>query len=65
MPVSRLTATKYLDRLTDRGLSRSTSSDGLRGGLAIAMAMSLPDSPEKPVILHTHDLRRRRLLDTR
>ena len=25
---------------------------GLRGGLAIAMAMSLPDSPEKPLILH-------------
>jgi CPA1 family monovalent cation:H+ antiporter len=37
------------DRL---GLTNLLSWGGLRGGLAIAMAMSLPDSPEKPVILH-------------
>lgn len=37
------------DRL---GLTNLLSWGGLRGGLAIAMAMSLPESPEKPVILH-------------
>jgi CPA1 family monovalent cation:H+ antiporter len=37
------------DRL---GLTNLLTWGGLRGGLAIAMAMSLPESPEKPVILH-------------
>ncbi|MEA3274250.1 MAG: sodium:proton antiporter [Pseudomonadota bacterium] len=37
------------DRL---GLTNLLTWGGLRGGLAIAMAMSLPDSPEKAVILH-------------
>jgi CPA1 family monovalent cation:H+ antiporter len=35
-----------------RGLTNLLTWGGLRGGLAIAMAMSLPESPEKPVILH-------------
>jgi CPA1 family monovalent cation:H+ antiporter len=34
------------------GLTNLLTWGGLRGGLAIAMAMSLPESPEKPVILH-------------
>jgi CPA1 family monovalent cation:H+ antiporter len=37
------------DRL---GLTNLLTWGGLRGGLAIAMAMSLPDSPEKAMILH-------------
>jgi len=37
------------DRL---GLTNLLTWGGLRGGLAIAMAMSLPDSPDKDVILH-------------
>jgi CPA1 family monovalent cation:H+ antiporter len=37
------------DRL---GLTNLLTWGGLRGGLAVAMAMSLPDSPEKAVILH-------------
>ncbi len=37
------------DRL---GLTNLRPWGGLRGGLAIAMAISLPESPEKPVILH-------------
>ena len=34
------------------GLTNLLTWGGLRGGLAVAMAMSLPDSPEKAVILH-------------
>lgn len=34
------------------GLTNLLTWGGLRGGLAVAMAMSLPDSPEKDVILH-------------
>jgi CPA1 family monovalent cation:H+ antiporter len=34
------------------GLTNLLTWGGLRGGLAIAMAMSLPESPDKPVILH-------------
>jgi CPA1 family monovalent cation:H+ antiporter len=34
------------------GFTNLLTWGGLRGGLAIAMAMSLPESPEKPVILH-------------
>jgi CPA1 family monovalent cation:H+ antiporter len=37
------------DRL---GLTNLLTWGGLRGGLAVAMAMSLPDSPEKTLILH-------------
>lgn len=37
------------DRL---GLTHLLTWGGLRGGLAIAMAMSLPESPEKAQILH-------------
>jgi len=37
------------DRL---GLTNLLTWGGLRGGLAVAMAMSLPDGPDKPVILH-------------
>jgi CPA1 family monovalent cation:H+ antiporter len=37
------------DRL---GLTNLLTWGGLRGGLAIAMAMSLPNGPDKPVILH-------------
>jgi CPA1 family monovalent cation:H+ antiporter len=37
------------DRL---GLTNLLTWGGLRGGLAVAMALSLPDSPEKAVILH-------------
>jgi CPA1 family monovalent cation:H+ antiporter len=42
------------DRL---GLTNLLTWGGLRGGLAVAMAMSLPDGPDKPVILHmTYDV---------
>ena len=34
------------------GLTNLLTWGGLRGGLAVAMAMSLPDSPERAVILH-------------
>ena len=34
------------------GLTNLLTWGGLRGGLALAMAMSLPESPEKAVILH-------------
>ena len=34
------------------GLTNLLTWGGLRGGLAVAMALSLPDSPEKQVILH-------------
>ncbi len=34
------------------GLTNLLTWGGLRGGLAIAMALSLPDGPEKEVILH-------------
>jgi CPA1 family monovalent cation:H+ antiporter len=34
------------------GLTNLLAWGGLRGGLAVAMALSLPDSPEKAVILH-------------
>jgi len=37
------------DRL---GLTNLLTWGGLRGGLAVAMALSLPDSPEKALILH-------------
>jgi len=39
-------------RADRRGLTNLLTWGGLRGGLAIAMAMSLPESPEKHVILH-------------
>jgi CPA1 family monovalent cation:H+ antiporter len=35
-----------------RGLTNLLTWGGLRGGLAVAMAMSLPDGPEKSTILH-------------
>ena len=44
-----VTGALKVDRL---GLTNLLTWGGLRGGLAIAMAMSLPESPEKPVILH-------------
>jgi len=44
-----LTGALRADRL---GLTNLLTWGGLRGGLAIAMSMSLPDGPEIPVILH-------------
>ena len=34
------------------GLTNLLTWGGLRGGLAIAMALSLPEGPEKELILH-------------
>ncbi|MDH3790902.1 MAG: hypothetical protein OES41_04095, partial [Rhodospirillales bacterium] len=34
------------------GLTNLLTWGGLRGGLAVAMALSLPESPEKGLILH-------------
>ena len=34
------------------GFTNLLTWGGLRGGLAVAMAMSLPDSPEKAVMQH-------------
>ena len=34
------------------GLTNLLTWGGLRGGLALAMALSLPESPEKALILH-------------
>jgi CPA1 family monovalent cation:H+ antiporter len=47
--VLSLTGALRGDRL---GLTNLLTWGGLRGGLAVAMALSLPDSPEKAVILH-------------
>ncbi len=51
LPLNALSAVGALkaDRL---GLTNLLTWGGLRGGLAVAMAMSLPDGPEKAVILH-------------
>lgn len=51
LPLSALTASGALkaDRL---GLTNLLTWGGLRGGLAIALALSLPAGPEKTLILH-------------
>ncbi len=51
LPLSALSMAGGLkaDRL---GLTNLLTWGGLRGGLAVAMAMSLPDGPQKSVILH-------------
>jgi len=51
LPISALTALGVMrsDRV---GLSNLLTWGGLRGGLALAMALSLPQGPEKSLILH-------------
>jgi CPA1 family monovalent cation:H+ antiporter len=49
LPIVGLTATRTLDG--DRnGLTKLLTWGGLRGGLALALALSLPQSHERPVI---------------
>jgi CPA1 family monovalent cation:H+ antiporter len=51
VPIAALNATPLLD--ADRfGLTKLLTWGGLRGGLALALALSLPQSPEKPLILN-------------
>jgi CPA1 family monovalent cation:H+ antiporter len=51
VPIAALNATPLLD--ADRfGMSKLLTWGGLRGGLALALALSLPQSPEKPLILN-------------
>jgi CPA1 family monovalent cation:H+ antiporter len=51
VPIAALNTTRRLD--ADRfGMTKLLTWGGLRGGLALALALSLPESPEKPLILN-------------
>jgi CPA1 family monovalent cation:H+ antiporter len=51
IPIATLTATRTLDG--DRnGVTKLLTWGGLRGGLALALALSLPDSHDKPLIVN-------------
>ncbi len=51
VPIAALNTTRLLD--ADRlGMTKLLTWGGLRGGLALALALSLPESPEKPLILN-------------
>jgi CPA1 family monovalent cation:H+ antiporter len=51
VPIVALNITRRLD--ADRfGMTKLLTWGGLRGGLALALALSLPESPEKPLILN-------------
>jgi CPA1 family monovalent cation:H+ antiporter len=51
LPLSALVAFKVM-KADKIGLSNLLTWGGLRGGLALAMALSLPSGPEKDLILH-------------
>jgi CPA1 family monovalent cation:H+ antiporter len=51
VPIVVMNATPRLDADV-LGLTRFLTWGGLRGGLAIALALSLPESPEKPLLLN-------------
>jgi CPA1 family monovalent cation:H+ antiporter len=51
LPLSGLVAFKVM-KADKNGLSNLLTWGGLRGGLALAMALSLPSGPEKNLILH-------------
>jgi CPA1 family monovalent cation:H+ antiporter len=51
VPITALMATRTLEG--DRnGVTKLLTWGGLRGGLALALALSLPQSPEKPIIVN-------------
>jgi CPA1 family monovalent cation:H+ antiporter len=62
VPITALMMTRTLDG--DRnGVTKLLTWGGLRGGLALALALSLPESHDKPLIPdRQHDVRSRRLL---
>lgn len=51
LPITLLTATPALNADRNRMTGLMTWG-GLRGGLALALALSLPDSPEKPLLVN-------------
>ena len=51
IPIAALNATPIVDADTF-GMTKLLTWGGLRGGLSLALAMSLPDSPEKPMIIN-------------
>jgi CPA1 family monovalent cation:H+ antiporter len=51
LPLAALNATPALNANTF-AMTRLFTWGGLRGGLALALALSLPDSPEKPLIIN-------------
>lgn len=51
IPLAILSGTSVLKANT-MAMSKLFTWGGLRGGLALALALSLPDSPEKPLIIN-------------
>jgi CPA1 family monovalent cation:H+ antiporter len=51
VPIAVMNATPRLDADVV-GVTKVLTWGGLRGGLAIALALSLPESPEKPLIVN-------------
>ncbi len=51
LPLAALNATPALNAKT-LAMTKLFTWGGLRGGLALALALSLPDSPEKPLIIN-------------
>ena len=51
VPIAALNTTRRLDA-DSFGMTKLLTWGGLRGGLALALALSLPESPEKPLILN-------------
>jgi CPA1 family monovalent cation:H+ antiporter len=50
VPITALMMTRTLDG--DRGVTKLLTWGGLRGGLALALALSLPESHDKPLIVN-------------
>jgi CPA1 family monovalent cation:H+ antiporter len=51
VPIAALNATPLLDADTS-GMTKLLTWGGLRGGLSLALALSLPDGPQKPLIIN-------------